>query len=63
MWWLYKDRSGEHVTLERGKSFTAIQIERGGAIKVRSEDTIAALTKQVEALSSRLEQKAQLRKV
>ena len=63
MWWLYKDRSGENVVLERGKSFTSIQVERGGTIRVRSEATIAALKKKIEFLELRLEEKEQLRKV
>lgn len=63
MWWLYKDRTGENLVLERGKSFTSIQVEKGGAIKVRSESTIAGLKKKIEILEIRLEEKEQLKKV
>ena len=63
MWWLYKDKSGENVVLERGKSFTSIHVDRGGALKVRSEATISALKKRIEVLEMRLEEKERLRKV
>lgn len=63
MWWLHKDKSGENVILERGKSFTSIQVERGGALKVRSEATIATLKKRIEVLEMRIEEKEHLAKV
>ena len=51
------------MVLERGKSFTSIEVAKGGALKVRSETTIATLRKKIEVLEIRLEEKEQRRKV